>query len=102
MNKAIILIGICMLMIGCIDRTEEMCGVLKEGVNSSMRDHINYRNKLCVMGEENASHSYYIKCNTITQTMSVMIKVNDDISEKELLDSLDLTYQYDCIVDKIR
>ena len=34
-----------MLMIGCIDRTEEMCGVLKEGVNSSMRDHINYRNK---------------------------------------------------------
>ncbi len=74
--KKIIMICICLFLIsGCIDRTNEICGVFKHSPNYQ-NFTIKMEDGICVISKQNYTHVYFLHCKSITERGSIIIKTD--------------------------
>ena len=85
--KLIIILLMVLLLVGCVkqDISEMLCTAVD---NAIMEDdeNVTYRmdGNWCIMEEQNATHTYTLICDRLTQEAYVMINSNGEIPESDL------------------
>ena len=85
--KVIISIGLCLLLIGCtyiqVDVTEDLCGIMKHSP-SAQNKTVYMDGKVCVLESRNHSYAYTMRCSTLTEKVTMILKTQKKIPVEDV------------------